>query len=154
MIIYSRINIFVMFFPFSFFILLVPIGNFCWNFSRQIYFSLTMGTKMVTAWSTAMFWEVFTYLCKCKLLSKLRLNVVWGDSSAPLSVLANMFSWCWCENLSQSSSTYLVRFEISPQWLSEWQPEKVICLIIGYDETLMTSNLFNMHLWMARGSPS
>ena len=49
LIIYPRINIFVMFFPFSFFILLEPIGNFCGNVSCQIYFTLTMGTKIVTS---------------------------------------------------------------------------------------------------------
>ena len=30
---------------------------------------------------------------------KLRLDVVLGDSSASLSVSANMFSWHWFENL-------------------------------------------------------
>ena len=37
--------------------------------------------------------------CRCKLLLKLRLDIVLGESSAPLSVLANIFSWCWFENL-------------------------------------------------------
>ena len=44
-----------------------------------------MVTKMVAAWSTALFWEVFTHPCKCKPLLKLRLDVVLGDSSAPPS---------------------------------------------------------------------
>ena len=35
-----------------------------------------------------------------------------GDSSAPLSVLANTFSWCWFENLEQLSSTYLERSQL------------------------------------------
>ena len=38
----------------------------------------------------AMFWEVFAYLSQCYLLLKLRLDVVLGDSSAPLSLLANI----------------------------------------------------------------
>ena len=38
------------------------------------------------------------------------------------------------------------RFEISPQWFSECQTEKVLCLMIGFYETLGTSNLFNIHL--------
>ena len=28
-----------------------PIGDFRWNFSRQIFFPLTMATKMIAAWS-------------------------------------------------------------------------------------------------------
>ena len=44
-------------------------------------------------------------------------------------------------------------FEISSQWFPKGQPEKVFCLIIGYDETLIKGNLFKMHLWMARVSP-
>ena len=39
-----------------------------------------------------MFCKVFSHPCKCKLLLKLRLDVVLGDSNALLSVLADMFS--------------------------------------------------------------
>ena len=36
--------------------------------------------------------------------------------------------------------------EISSQWISKSQPEKVLCLIIEYYENLIPSNLFHMHL--------
>ena len=36
-----------------------------------------------------MFWEVISHPYKCKFLLKLKLDVVLGDSSAPLSALAN-----------------------------------------------------------------
>ena len=36
--------------------------------------------------------QVFAHLLQCQLLLKLRLDVVLGDSSAPLSLLANMLS--------------------------------------------------------------
>ena len=39
---------------------------------------------MAVAWNTAMFHEVFTHPCKCKLL--LRLDVVLGDSNGQLLV--------------------------------------------------------------------
>ena len=99
LIVHPKIDTFVTFFPFSFLFCWLPIEKFCWNFSCQIYFSLAVGTKMVAAWSTVMFWEVFTHPRWCKLPLKLRLDVMWGDSGATLSVLANMFSWYWFENL-------------------------------------------------------
>ena len=36
------------------------------------------------------------------------------------------------------------RFDISSQWFPKGQPEKVLCFIIGYNETLISNNLFKM----------
>ena len=76
------------------------------------------------------------------------------DSSGPLLLFANMLIWKSLTiqfNICGKISAQI--FEISSQWFPMGQPEKVLCLIIGYDETLIKGNLFKMHLWMARGSP-
>ena len=112
MIVCPRINTFFTFFPSVFFNLLVSMATFVEILVAKYILSLVAGTKIVAAWNTAMFWEVVSHPCKCKLQLKLRLDAVLGDSSAPLSVLANIFSWCWFENLEQLSSTYLERSQL------------------------------------------
>ena len=85
--------------------------------AKYIFHSPSLGTKIVAAWSTAMFWEMFTHPCKCKLLLKLRLDVVLGDSSGSLPMFLNMLIWKSSTiqfNISGKISAQ--RFEMSPQW--------------------------------------
>ena len=104
------------------------VGNFCFNLSFQIYFLLAVGTKMVAAWSTAMFQKVFPHPCKCKLLLKFRLEGVWGDSTLYSTIcvckyVQSMLKWkSLTIQFNISGKISAQSFEISPQWFSEWQP--------------------------------
>ena len=119
------------------FFLNLLVGNFCFNLSCQIYFSLAVGTKMVAPWSIAMFQQVFPHPCECKLLLKFRLDVV-RDSTLCSTICVSkyvqlMLKWkSLTIEFNISGKISAQRFEISPQWFSERQPEKVICLTIGY----------------------
>ena len=69
------------------------------------------------------------------------------DSSGPLLLFENILirkSLTIQFNICGKISAQV--FEISSQWFPKGQPEKVLCLIIGYDETLIKGNLFKMHL--------
>ena len=112
MIILPKIDKFFTFFP-SFFFLNLVVANWQLLLSPNIFFthfyiffthSLT-GTKL----------GVFAHPCKCKLLLKLRLDVVLGDLCAPLSVLTNTCMLILLMLISKSlksSSTYLARSQL------------------------------------------
>ena len=128
--------------PFLFFVWWLPTGDFCWNFSHQIYFSFAVGTKMVAAWSTAVFWEMFPHPHKCKIkishcVRRLKSSTICVSKYVQLMLIWKSLTIQFIISVKISTQ----RFEISPGWLSECQPEKVLCLFIRYYDIMILDTI-------------